>query len=89
MGECTDVQDDLVEELHGVAAEHERNNVPVNLASHLVNVDIFRSTSGFTVLVEEIPCSINILGAFFGGECNLRFLLGRSTRLRHFEQQSQ
>ena len=75
--------------MHGVAAEHERNNVPVNLASHLVDVNIFRSTSSITVLVEELPRSIDISRAFFGRECNLRFLLGRSTRLRHLEQRSQ
>lgn len=86
---CTDVENDLVEELHRIAAKHERHNVPVNLAPQLVNVDIVRSTSRIAVLIEEVPSCIDISRPFFGRQSDLRLRFGGSIRLRHVEKRGQ
>lgn len=35
----TYVENDLIKELHRIAAKHQRNNMTINLAPHLVNIN--------------------------------------------------
>ena len=63
----THIQDDLVEELHRVAAKHERHNVPVNLVAESIDIDGSDAVDvDVAVLIEEFPRRVD-LGATAGG----------------------
>ena len=53
----THVENDLVEELHGVAEEHQRDDVPVDLASHGGDVD---RVAGIVVAADEVVGSVQV-----------------------------
>jgi hypothetical protein len=53
----TYVQNDLIEELHGVAAEHQRNYIEVDLSPQ--SVDVYRTSFNVAMETEEIPCRIS------------------------------
>lgn len=54
------VQNDLVEELHGVAQKHERHHAQVNLAPQPLHVDGTIGRSGIAVLIEKLPCLVDV-----------------------------
>lgn len=81
----TYVENDLIKELHRIAAEHQRNNMPINLAPHLVNINSLRSSRRIAVLVKKFPGRIDIPSAWLRRESHLGLLVG-STRVRHDER---
>lgn len=63
--DATHVEDNFVEELHCVAQEHERHDVPIDLAAQRAQVDGI-NTLGIAVLVEELPRSIDVVDSSSG-----------------------
>lgn len=63
---CTDIEDDLVEELHRVAAEHQRHDMPINLSPQAVDIDGFTVGRHLSMVVEKLPRAVDIARAALG-----------------------
>lgn len=74
----TYVENNLIEELHGVAQEHEGDNVPIDLVSQLGKIH-FLNTLSISMLVEELPSGIDISDTGCGREksSGVRIIAGR------------
>jgi hypothetical protein len=59
----TYVENDLIKELHRIAAKHQRNNMPINLAPHPVNINSLRSPRRIAILIKKFPRRVDIPSA--------------------------
>lgn len=62
----TDIEDDLVEELHCVAAEHQRHDMPINLASQSIDIDGLTVSRHLSMIIKKLPRAVDIARAAFG-----------------------
>lgn len=59
------IQNNFVEELHRVTAKHQGHNVRINFSPQ--GIDIGRTDSRITMIVEEFPCRIDSWGVLGNG----------------------